>query len=427
MSRLGLELGPRTIRAVRVGGWPKSRARTMEVSWDPENPAEAVAALREHLGPATHVMAAVDLSLLHVKRLQLPPLPLEEKRRLLGLEPDRFFAVRGAELVFSVRDDDDLVFAAREPLVAAWVDALETLGRLERIEPAPLACARALARARVESGLVFRDGRDEGVEALEIEKGRLRWARRLYGRLPEAAAALAAEASGADIRPGTDTIYVTPWNEETGRELSARLPNGEVRAPPRVADLDPAYLAAYGAALEVGRGWREALLTADLERKIVRRRRARLASAAVACAAALLFALLSVDAYRARAEGALETRIAELRAQAADALALQERAEALGRRTRAVSAIEAGRPDLLRALLELSERLPAGAWIRSIRAAEGEWEIDGYARDAAALIPLFENDPRFEDVRFRSATSRAQVGTETYENFSLALRVVRAS
>ncbi len=106
---------------------------------------------------------------------------------------------------------------------------------------------------------------------------------------------------------------------------------------------------------------------------------------------------------------------------------MQERAEALGRRTRAVSAIEAGRPDLLRALLELSERLPAGAWIRSIRAAEGEWEIDGYARDAAALIPLFENDPRFEDVRFRSATSRAQVGTETYENFSLALRVVRAS
>ena len=91
-----------------------------------------------------------------------------------------------------------------------------------------------------------------------------------------------------------------------------------------------------------------------------------------------------------------------------------------------MAAIDRERPDPLRGLLELSQRLPEDAWIRSIRTGAGAIEIDGYARDAAALIPLFENDPRFEDVRFRSATSRAQIGDETYETFSLALDLVRA-
>ncbi len=426
-SWLGLELGPRVVRAVRLSGFPRTRIRTLEVSWDPESPAEAAAALREHLGPARHVTAAVDLALLHVKRVRLPPLPLEEKRRILTLEPDRFFAVRGAELAFSVREDDDLVFAVREPLMAAWVDALGSLGRLERIEAAPVALARAISRVRMGTALVLRDGRGNGVEALQLQEGRLRWARRLYGRLPEAVEALAQElvrdAEGAE----TGAIYLTPWDEETGRELAARLPNGDVGPAPGLPELDPAYLTAYGAALDAGRGWRESLLVPDLERRIVRRRRTRLATSALVCAAATLFALTSLDAYRSRAESTQEGRVAELRSQAAPALALQERARALSQLSQAVSEIEAARPDLLGALLELSGRLPEGAWIRSIRASGDDWEIDGYARDAAMLIPLFENDPRFQDVRFRAATSRARIGSETYENFSLALRVVRAS
>lgn len=424
---LGLELGPRVIRAVRRSGFPRPRLRTLEVSWDPENPAEAVAALREHLGPVRHVTAAVDLALLHVKRVPLPPLPLEEKRRILTLEPDRFFAVRGAEMAFSVREDDDLVFAVREPLMTAWVEALESLGRLERVEPAPVALARALSRGRTETALVLRDGRGEGVEALQLHEGRLRWARRLYGRLPEAAEALAQELGRAADSAEPGDIYLTPWDEDMGRQLAARLPNGEVRPAPGLPELDPAYLTAYGAALDAGRGWRESLLIPGLERRIVRRQRLRFATSALVCAAATLFALASLDAYRSDAKSTLEGRIAELRSQAAPALALQDRARALSQRSQAVAEIEAARPDLLGALLQLSGRLPEGAWIRSIRASGDGWEIDGYARDAATLIPLFENDPRFQDVRFRSATSRVQIGSETYENFSLALRLVRAS
>ncbi len=426
-SWLGLELGPRAIRAVHRSGFPGSKIRTMEVSWDPENPTEALAALRAHLGPARHVAAAVDLALLHVKRVPLPPLGLEEKRRILDLEPDRFFAVRGTEMAFAVREDDDMVFAVREPLMTAWVEALASLGRLERIEPAPVAVARAIGRARTETALVLRDGSGDGVEALRLGEGRLLWARRLYGALPEAAESLGRALDLAAESEPVGAVYLIPWDDDAGRELAARLPSGDVRPAPGLPELDTAYLAAYGAARDAGRGWRESLLVPDLERRIVRRQRTRLATAAVICAAATLFALFSLEAYRSRAESMLEGHIAELRSRAAPALTLQERARALSERSQAVSEIEAARPDLLRALLELSERLPEGAWIRSIRAAGDDWEIDGYARDAAALIPLFENDPRFEDVRFRSATSRAQIGSETYENFSLALRVVRAS
>jgi Tfp pilus assembly protein PilN len=127
-----------------------------------------------------------------------------------------------------------------------------------------------------------------------------------------------------------------------------------------------------------------------------------------------------------RAEERLDEQIAQLQERASSALALQQQAEALDRQADAVVEIENTRPNPLEGLLELSEEFPEDAWIRSIRSAGGEVQIDGYAGDAAALIPLFENDPRFEDVRFLSGTSRTQFGNETYENFSLALRVVRA-
>jgi Tfp pilus assembly protein PilN len=394
----------------------------METSWDPEKPAEGVAALREHLGPARHVAAAVDLGLLQVKQLELPPLPLDEKRRLLGLEPDRYFAVRGEELVFALREEDGLVFAAREALLSAWIEALETLGPLERIEPGPAALARALARGKVLDGFVVRDGHGAGIELLELQAGRVLSARRLFASLTEVAGELAAHSVGEE-KPGT--IYLAPWDEADSHTISARLPQMALKEAPRVAELDPAYLAAYGAALADEQGWRQALLTPELEQEHLLRHRARLGFAAAACVVALVFALLSVDAYRARVEDRLDSGLAELRRQAEPTLALQSRLEALERETRAVAAIEAERPDPLRGLLELSERLPEDTWIRSIRSGEGEVQIDGYASDAAALIPLFENDPRFEDVRFRSATARAQIGDETYENFSLALSLVR--
>src|SRR5207245_2849249 len=59
MARLGIELGARTLRAVRLEGWYRTLARTVEIEWDGAHPAEAVAALRQHLGPARRIALAL--------------------------------------------------------------------------------------------------------------------------------------------------------------------------------------------------------------------------------------------------------------------------------------------------------------------------------------------------------------------------------
>jgi Tfp pilus assembly protein PilN len=419
--RLGLELGREAIRAVLVSGWPRRSLRVLDVAWDPEEPGPAVAALRDSFGTFRQVCVAVDMELLKVKRVKLPALPSDERRRILGLEPDRYFAVRGEELVFATRDVDDLVFAASEPALDSWMAALAELG-VERIEPGPLALARALQSVGVTDGLVLRRGSaGRGVETLELIDGRLRNARRRYGDLAGAASELAE----VDLE-GVRDVYLDPWQEEEACQLVKGLPGREVKPLPGVADLGPAHLCAYGATLGTESAWRESLLTPELEGRHRRRRRTGLITAAASCAAAALFLLSSLDAYRARAEGHLDARIAALRDQASEVLTLQERAAALGREAQAISDIEAERADLLGALLELSRGMPPDAWIRTIQAEPPHFYIDGWARDAPALIPLFENDPRFEDVQFRSATSRAQIGNETYDYFSLALRTVRA-
>jgi Tfp pilus assembly protein PilN len=421
-ARLGLELGREAIRAVLVSGWPRRSLRSLDVAWDPEEPGPAFAALRDSFGAVRQVSIAVDLELLRVKRVKLPALPGAQRRRILGLEPDRYFAVRGEQLVFATREDDDLVFAMSEPTLASWMQALAEFG-VERIEPGPVALARTLESVGVTDGLVLRGGAGRGVETLELIDGRLQNARRRYGDLAGAASDLGEADVDVDVMR---VVYLDPWQEETARQLVERWPDREVKPLPGVADLGPAHLCAYGATLGTEAAWRESLLTPELERRHRRRRRTRLLTAAASVGIAALFLLSSLDASRARAERQLDARIAALRDQAAEVLALQGRAAALGREAQAISDIEAERADLLGALLELSRGLPADAWIRTIQAEPPDWYLDGWASDAAALIPLFENDPRFEDVQFRSATSRAQIGNETYDYFSLALRTVPA-
>src|SRR5207244_8283931 len=173
MARLGAEPATRTIRAVRLEGWPRPRTRAVEIAWDRESPAEAVRALGRHLGAARGIAVAGDLPLLFTKRVKLPALPAAERRRILRLEPERFFAVRADELVPAVRADEDLVFAARETPLAAWVSALEQLAPVDLVEPAPVALSRALARAPtpLADAVTLFDGRADGLGLVELRAG----------------------------------------------------------------------------------------------------------------------------------------------------------------------------------------------------------------------------------------------------------------
>src|SRR2546426_9408292 len=107
MARLGIELGARTLRGVRLEGWYRTRARTVEIEWDREHPAEAVAALRQHLGPAPRIALALDLPLLFIKQVKLPALEPAAKRSILRLQAQRVLALRAPGIVPAVRGQGD--------------------------------------------------------------------------------------------------------------------------------------------------------------------------------------------------------------------------------------------------------------------------------------------------------------------------------
>src|SRR3989475_1920527 len=239
MARLGVELGARALRGVRLEGWLRLRARVVEVDCDPANPAEAVEALRQHLGPARRIGVALDVPLLFMKRVKLPPLGESEKRNILRLEPERFFPVRAEEIVPAVRGDDDFVFAAKETPLATWVAALEELGPVDMVEPGPLALARALARVQVTGAVVLLDGQADGIGIVEIREGRVTRARRVFGALDDAAAALLENGGGSG------PIYLTPWNEDRVRVLGTLLPEACVQPLPTVADVASPVVHAY--------------------------------------------------------------------------------------------------------------------------------------------------------------------------------------
>src|SRR6267143_774183 len=312
MARLGVELGARALRGVRLEGWFRARARVVEVECDPANPAEAVEALRQHLGPARRIALALDVPLLFMKRVKLPPLGASEKRNILRLEPERFFPVRAEEIVPAVRGDDDLVFAAKEAPLAAWVAALEELGPVDVVEPGPLALARALAHAQLTDAVVLLDGQADGIGVVEIREGRVTRARRVFGTLDDAAAALL-EHGGA-----SGPIYLTPWNEDRVRVLGTLLPEAVVQPLPTVADIVGPFLPAYGAALAIGGrpNFARTLVSPELGGRITVRWRRELGLAIAAAAAAVVFAFASADAWRARATRGLEASLQVLQQRA---------------------------------------------------------------------------------------------------------------
>lgn len=418
--RLGLELGPDVIRAVRVGRWGRNRLQTLEIHWNPDEPAEAVEALRESLGQIGRLSLAVDLSFLFAKQVRLPPLAPEEKRRILTLEPERFFPVRAEELVLALRAEDNLVFAARASLLGTWLTAFEAIAPVELVEPSPVSLARALGRVDATEATILVEQKDDRVGILEVGSGRLRRVSRIGSDPAEMASAVAATSEEAG------QVYLRPLNGNQGWNPSAGARMASARELPSVAGVAPSHLAAYGAALGLGGELDEAMLPADFVRGITDRRRQSLLLAAATCALALAFALVSLDGFRSRTSRKLDAAIAQVREPAEQVLALERRADTLTREARGVAAMAAGRLDPVAALAALTRRLPPGAHLTVLRSSGPDWQIEGYAREAASLVALLEEDPLFEAVHFLSATSRTRLNGRVYESFSIALRLVPA-
>lgn len=414
---IGVELGPEIIRAVRLDRWGRAGAVTFEQHWDPARPAEAFAALGESLGKASRIAVTVDLSFLFAKMVRLPPLSAAEKRRILTLEPERFFPVRAEDLVVAVRNEDNLVFAARSSDLGVWITELERIAPVDLVEASPVSLARALGRAAPGGATILMEEKPQGVGIADVRAGRLRGVRRMWQDSEELTAAVAAEGDLAG------PVYLRPLNGNQGWQP---VPAREVADLPFVAGLASPYLAAYGAVLGLGGDLGEAMLPLELSDRIQSRRSRAVMFSALVCALALGFAVASLDEFRSRTLRKLDADIAQVRARAEGALALERRADALSRETRAVAAMEAGRSDLIGGIAALTRLLPRDTHLQALRSTGRDWQIDGYGRESAQLVAKLEESPQFENVRFLTATSRTRIDGRPYESFSIALRLVPA-
>jgi Tfp pilus assembly protein PilN len=425
MNRLGIELGPHVIRAALIGARaagirtaPHNRA--LEIQWDPEQPDESIHALGEQVGTPRRIAVAVDLPLLITKRVKLPALSASERRDILRVEPDRFFAIRSDGIVPAVRADDDLVFAASETRLGSWITALERIAPVDLVEPAPQSLARALTRASIRDAVVLIDQTPSGLTLIEIVDGRIRRARRLFADIAAAVAALRSDPA----HPAPAVVYASPESEGGSLTLASLIGDTTLKSLPTMAGLPGPFLTAYGAVLglDVDVDAAATLISPTQHRTIQGRRHRVLGLAVLALAASLVFALLSMDASRARATRELDASLTALRQRAQPALALSAELDSLARRQHAIRAIETQRPDPLEVLLALTHRLPPGAFIRGIRTAGPEWQVDGYAPNAANVLSALGAAPQLKDVRFLSAMNRVEFRNQPYESFALAFR-----
>jgi hypothetical protein len=390
---VGVELSPDMVRAVAIGAWPRRRVRTVEYAWDPDQPADAAAALRAALGPADRVAIAVDLAFLFAKPLRLPSVGAADKRRIIVLNPERYFPVRDTALVVATRADDMLVFALPSARLDAWITAIErTCGPVDRVDPGPVALTRALAAAHGTGDVRVRiDGDAEMSTVLEIHDDRL-----------------------ARIE-----IYPSPAVPADAVPLATCV------GPPGV----PAgAITAYGAALGVGQSLDEALVTPELVRRVVRRRVLGACRGLAAAALGVLALAGAFDASQVRARASLDARLAALRPATDSALALTRELTHLASDGARVGHAARERLDPLAVLRILTAQLPASAHLESIHGGrrEDDWEVDGTAHDAARLIPVLGHDSHLANVHLLSSVSRDRTDGRTVERFSLGFRYVAA-
>jgi hypothetical protein len=380
-DRIGIEITGRHARAVALAALGDRPRKLAEVDWDAEHPAASVAALAARFGRVGRIAIALGLDYLHVKHVDLPPAPLAMRRQMLAVEPDRFFPVQDERVVVALAGN--VAFAADQVMLDRWIAAFESWAPVESVDASPVALARAVAPAG-DATYSFPLG-DESAGLIEIRGGVLVGARHV----------------GAATRDATGSVE---------------------RALPRLRDVAPESLAAWGAALGLD-GSLDSMMLGDAQRQSVQRRRTRrVVGAAAACAIAFGFALWALDRSRDDVLARLVAEQEVLEARAAPAAAVQTQLAALAQEDVVMRAVGASRTDPLRVLAALGERLPRDVTVLNARAMGDEWRIDGTATNAAAILPALDGDSRFADARFLSATSRYREGGKTYESFSLAFK-----
>lgn len=227
--------------------------------------------------------------------------------------------------------------------------------------------------------------------------------------------------SGEQV-PGA--CVLCPWREDLAAVLQARLQPGAVVPVPPPLGAPEDFAVAHGAVLGLDDGDQLTLRSPALERRMAVKtwRRTFFHVAALVVALAALGA--SLDHRRTATLRALDARISALQEEAAPVLDLRNEVASVAELTAVVSGEASDRMNPLDVLLALTRILPEDAYVTQLSVSGDSWELNGYARDAAKLVPLLERSDLFADVRFRTATTRTRIGDRSLENFSLAFHHV---
>lgn len=118
----------------------------------------------------------------------------------------------------------------------------------------------------------------------------------------------------------------------------------------------------------------------------------------------------------------LESAVAEVRRDAAEAPELAERIEQVRAANFTVHDRRTARPPLVEVLEDLSVRLPDDTYLQRFEVQHGEVRVFGISAAASNLIRVLEESPLLADVRFESSVTR-DVATGK-ERFSITARLV---
>ena len=384
----------------------------------------------------------------HMARAVFPPMREKDLREAVGLELERMFPLAPSSLRHAYRRLPDTARDGKVRLVVAaaplefldrWEGTVSRVGlTLGAAVPAAWAAAAALPRFGVpqpsEGGTlsaVLRriDGQVEctvlsGGEALfcgsrpaSPESGPAEGVSLAMSGLTDAPSlpgdacvellAPAGWFPAGEFRPGDAEVSFRAREGMPHAAAALSVPGG----PEGPADPFP-FLCAFGAAA-AGKGLD--LLAPRHEGEVSRLARAAIAVAAAA-ALALGAAWPAAVAWKAKADlRRLDAQIAALRPHAeayeetvADLDGTQERIAVLREEMSTAG-------ETLQILKELTDRVPGGSWILSVRVDGPKVDLEGLSSSAAEIFPALTRDGRFRSVEFAAPITRQADNLERFK------------
>lgn len=368
--RLGLEITARELRGTWTTPWRLQPAATLVQAWDGRDFASAVEAMRVAHPTPDCIALAIGLDFLDVARVALPPADDAAREQIVALDPERYLGTNSPMHVL-LPAGSDIAMGCDQGWLDGVVRTLQGWAPVTRVEASPVAVAAS--------------GCPDGTWQLDDD-------------------------GSVEVRGGRVTAV-------------RRTSDGRTAALPSLGTLTGRSRAAWGALLREDDVSLGSLMPPAARRAADRRRAQSLATAALGALAAVLFLVAAVDRSRERTLAALDARATQLGAEAAPALAAMTEQVATARAAGVAREVVRARPDPLGTLAALGALLPRDVVVTSIRMSGSEWQVEGTAKTAAALVPLLDADPRFDHVRSLGASARFRDGRTTRESFSIAFHV----